>query len=77
MLENGAEIVRLQSRKYKGCGTFKDCDHHGIHLDSNTPTQRLRNWFAFYCHNNPKAAPYVSDCLDSPDYRCFTRYVLL
>lgn len=73
MLDSGIEVVRLSSRKWKGCGTFKDCDHHGIHLDASDPKERLRNWYAFYCREQRKdAAGHVSDCFDKPDYRCFT-----
>lgn len=74
MLDSGAQVVRLQSRKYKGCGTHKDCDHSGIHLQSSHPGDRLRNWFAFYCKGRPGSEPFVDDCLDSPEYRCFTSW---
>jgi hypothetical protein len=69
MLNGGAEVIRLLSRKAqvrfsyleisilafflyilflyyfgKGCGTFKDCSHGGIHLDAHDPKERMRNW---------------------------------
>jgi hypothetical protein len=73
MLDSGIEVVRLGSRKSKGCGTWKDCDHHGIHLKSKEPNERLRNWYAFYCREERKdAAGHVSDCFAEPDFRCFT-----
>eukprot|EP01032_Pedospumella_encystans_P011040 gene11040-12872_t len=74
MLRDGAEVVRLMSRKYQGCGTFKTCDHHGIHLDSSDPGHRNRNWYSFYCRGHPGSAPYVADCLHEPDFRCFTSW---
>ena len=58
----------------QGCGTFKDCDHHGIHLDADKGIDRLRNWFSFYCRDQPGTKPYVEDCLYQPDYRCFTSW---
>jgi hypothetical protein len=75
MLDSGAEVVRLGSRKSKGCGTWKDCDHHGINLNSAIPKERLRNWYAFYCREERKDANgQVSDCFEEPDFRCFTSY---
>jgi hypothetical protein len=44
LLDSGAEIIRLMSRKYQGCGTFKSCDHGGIHLRASTSQERKRNW---------------------------------
>eukprot|EP01033_Poteriospumella_lacustris_P006673 gene6673-4811_t len=76
LLDSGIEIIRLNSRRYQGCNTFKSCDHHGIDLQSQAPGDRLRNWFAFYCRDRQVAAqkPYVSDCSSEPDYRCFTSW---
>lgn len=76
LLDSGIEIIRLNSRKYQGCNTFKSCDHHGINLQSPHPGDRLRNWFAFYCRNRKvrDTASSVSDCLSEPDYRCFTSW---
>eukprot|EP01040_Poterioochromonas_malhamensis_P010861 gene10861-11838_t len=74
LLQSGIQIIRLQSRKYQGCGTFKDCEHHGIHLGASTPAERTRNWFAFYCKGRRNSEPYVSDCSSEPDYRCFTSW---
>lgn len=98
LLDNGIEVIRLNSRKYKvrasftlqsgdsrhltvtttwqGCGTFKDCDHHGINLQSKSPDDTKRNWFAFYCRERTDAAGHVSDCHYGPDYRCFSRYII-
>ena len=45
MLSNGIEIIRMRSRKTLGCGTFKDCQHGGIHLDAKDPMERMRNWY--------------------------------
>ena len=59
MLHNGIEIVRMLSRKTKGCGTFKDCNHANIHLDAVDPTQRVRNWYSFYCHDQKKSSSAV------------------
>jgi hypothetical protein len=79
ILRSGAEIVRLLSRKTKGCGTFKDCNHANIHLDATDPTKRVRNWSSFYCRENDGKAGHaqVADCLkpDAPvAYRCFTSW---
>ena len=70
MLDRGAQIVRLQSRKGQGCGTFKACDHESVnHLRSPVPKKRVRNWMSFYCKHPPNsadgraAAPHVSDCI--------------
>lgn len=74
LLERGAEIVRLLSRKHQGCGTFKSCDHGGINLQTDNMMDRRRNWFAFYCHNHPGSEKHVSTCLEQPEYRCFTSW---
>ena len=73
MLDNGAEIVRLMSRKGQGCGTFKGCHHHGINLKANKPIDRTRNWYSFYCPRNDNEA-LVSDCFNDPRFRCFTSW---
>jgi len=57
-----------------GCGTFKDCDHHGIHLLAENPGDRTRNWFAFYCRDHPHTGSSVADCLRVPDFRCFSSW---
>lgn len=74
LLERGAEIVRLLSRKHQGCGTFKSCDHGGIDLHTDNMMDRRRNWFAFYCRNHPGSEKYVSTCLEQPEFRCFTSW---
>ena len=79
MLRSGAEVVRLLSRKTKGCGTFKDCNHANIHLDATDPTKRVRNWYSFYCRENDGKAGRadVADCLkpEAPvAFRCFTSW---
>jgi hypothetical protein len=70
MLDRGAQIVRLQSRKGLGCGTFKACNHKSVnHLTSKVPRARTRNWMQFYCKpdvgsdKEALAKPYVSDCI--------------
>ena len=73
MLDKGAEIVRLMSRKGQGCGTFKGCHHHGINLKANKPIDRTRNWYSFYCPRNDNQAS-VSDCFENPRFRCFTSW---
>lgn len=73
MLDRGAEIVRLLSRKGQGCGTFKGCHHHGFNLKAVKPIDRTRNWFSFYCPRDDNKE-YVSDCLANPRFRCFTSW---
>jgi len=70
MLDRGAQIVRLQSRKGLGCGTFKACNHESVNrLNSKVPKTRVRNWMQFYCKpdvgsdKETQAKPYVSDCI--------------
>ena len=60
----------------QGCGTHKDCDHHGIHFDATSPAERNRNWFAFYCRDNKAfdTSGNVADCLEAPAFRCFTSW---
>lgn len=74
LLEQGAEIVRLVSKKYQGCGTFKACDHGGIHLRAVDPTNRMRNWYAFYCPGWKGTERLVDDCTDEPRFRCFSSW---
>lgn len=79
MLDRGAELVRLLSRKQQGCGTFKSCDHGGIHLDSSNMMERRRNWFAFYCpedttEHRGQVYRHMSVCLREPEMRCFTSW---
>ncbi len=76
MLERGAEVVRLLSRKAKGCGTFKECGHAFRPADKEVGGKdRKRNWFSFYCPNHPGTEPYVDDCLDAAGgFRCFTSW---
>ena len=64
MLDRGAEIVRLLSRKAKGCGTQKDCGHAFRPSPNNHGGDRKRNWFSFYCAGYPGTEPYVADCLN-------------
>ena len=73
MLDNGAEVVRLLSRKGQGCGTFKGCHHHGFNLKAIKPIERTRNWFSFYCPRDDNK-DLVSDCLPNPRFRCFTSW---
>ncbi len=67
MLDRGAEIVRLLSRKAQGCGTFKACGHAFRPSRVNNPSggDRRRNWYSFYCPNHPGSQPFVADCLGS------------
>jgi hypothetical protein len=76
MLDRGAEVIRLMSRKYQGCGTFKDCEHGGIKLKSEEMIERKRNWYSFYCKDKKDTENSVSDCTSYPLplYRCFTSY---
>eukprot|EP00607_Mallomonas_marina_P007973 CAMPEP_0182416986 /NCGR_PEP_ID=MMETSP1167-20130531/1416_1 /TAXON_ID=2988 /ORGANISM="Mallomonas Sp, Strain CCMP3275" /LENGTH=243 /DNA_ID=CAMNT_0024590231 /DNA_START=804 /DNA_END=1532 /DNA_ORIENTATION=+ len=74
LLDRGVGIVRLMSRRYQGCGTFKSCDHGGIHLDARDPTDRRRNWYAFYCEGHKGTEKIVTDCTMTPRFRCFTSW---
>jgi hypothetical protein len=73
LLDNGAEVVRLLSRKGQGCGTFKGCHHHGFNLKASKPIERTRNWWSFYCPRDDNK-DLVSDCITSPRFRCFTSW---
>ena len=87
LLDRGIELVRLLSRKHQGCGTFKSCNHGGIHLDAENMMERRRNWFAFYCPadtaDHANLEKHMSRCLqpsasfqshDFPEFRCFTSW---
>lgn len=75
MLERGAQIVRLQSRKAKGCGTFKECGHAFRPSSHEGGLDRKRNWYSFYCPNYNGTQPYVDNCLDvAGGFRCFTSW---
>lgn len=78
MLDRGAELVRLLSRKHQGCGTFKSCDHSGINLRTDNMLDRRRNWFAFYCPSDTQVHTgldkHMSTCLTGPEFRCFTSW---
>lgn len=75
MLERGAEIVRLQSRKAKGCGTFKECGHAFRPSPNAGGPDRKRNWYSFYCPDFHGTEPYVDNCLDvAGGFRCFTSW---
>ena len=79
MLHQGTEIVRMLSRKTKGCGTFKDCNHAHIHLNDPDPMKRVRNWYAFYCRDKkpPPDKKSIDECLPSEApvaFRCFTSW---
>ena len=65
MLYRGAEIVRLQSRKYQGCGTFKSCDHHGIHLDNPDSMERRRNWCGHMIFRHIRLKSFINTVLPS------------
>ena len=49
MLDRGAQVVRLMSRKLQGCGTFKSCEHGGINLKTQNGNDRKRNWLVCLC----------------------------
>jgi hypothetical protein len=51
----------LHSPVPQGCGTFKSCDHTGIHLDADNPSERLRNW----CVRTERTIPTVHVMLHS------------
>ena len=70
MLERDVPIVRLQSRKAKGCGTFKACGH----AFRPTGKDRNRNWYSFYCKDHKQTGNLVQDCFDEPSFRCFTSW---
>lgn len=74
MLERGAQVVRLMSKKYQGCGTFKDCAHGARNIRNIGFEDRKRNWYSFYCRGYPGTDPYVADCLNTPSFRCFTSW---
>lgn len=54
----------------------------GMHLLSCTSMDRqltpffrcLDTRYTFYCKCHPGTKPYVADCAQDPDFRCFTRY---
>ena len=77
MVERGIPIVRLLSRKAKGCGTFKECGHSfrpKSSPDVVSGKDRKRNWYSFYCPGHEDTEDLVSDCLDTPKFRCFTSH---
>lgn len=74
MLYNGAEVIRLQSRKMQGCGTFWSCEKILTGFFSDKVFERRRNWFAFYCKDHIWAKSFVSDCFSSPSFRCFSSF---
>jgi hypothetical protein len=69
MLERGHDIIRLLSRKGKGCGTFKECGH-GWHPSPLNNVDRKRNWYSFYCPGYVGSDPYVKDCLGAVSKTC-------
>lgn len=71
MLEQGAQIVRLQSRSYQGCGNFLSCQQSAEHIHSG---DKKRNWYSFYCAGSSPVEDHVSDCLTAPRYRCFSSW---
>ena len=66
MLERGHEIIRLMSRKGKGCGTFKECGHNWAPSPVAGGPDRKRNWYSFYCPGFKGSEPYVKDCMGHP-----------
>eukprot|EP01031_Cornospumella_fuschlensis_P038082 gene38082-46273_t len=71
MLQQGAQLVRLQSRSYQGCGNFLSCQQGAEHVSMG---EKKRHWYTFYCPGKSPVESHVSDCFDSPAYRCFTSW---
>lgn len=71
MLEQGIEVVRLQSRSYQGCGNFITCQQAVQHYQAG---EKKRNWYTFYCPGKSPVEERVSDCFAQPRYRCFTSW---
>ncbi len=77
VLERGIPLVRLLSRKSKGCGTFKECGHSlrpKASPEVVTGKDRKRNWYSFYCPGYKGTEGLVAECLDTPKFRCFTSH---
>ncbi|RYG66091.1 hypothetical protein EON64_10530 [archaeon] len=70
MLQQGIQLVRLQSRSYQGCGNFLSCRQGAEHVSMG---EKKRNWYTFYCPGKSPVEAHVSDCFDTPAYRCFNR----
>jgi hypothetical protein len=72
MLERGAHLVRLQSRKGMGTYSFQNCNTQKF-----DDTDRKRNWYTFYCTSagmsgQRKILQAGNACLENPQYKCFT-----
>ena len=66
------KIVRLQSRKAQGCGTFLSCKNPIISPSSNSHgLGRLYYWFTLYCPGTYDSSIGES-CLSSQLFLCFT-----
>ena len=83
LLENGAFLVRLRSRKDSGCSGFRACEGGANKPDwSGKHTRaRRRNWYSFYCPNfvrNGSVATCAASgsAADDEDlaFRCFTSH---
>ena len=79
LLDQGAAVVRLRSRKDQGCGTFRMCkdDANKPNWQGASTMARRRNWWSFYCADWKKpGAGVVADCASgsAPLFRCFTSW---
>jgi hypothetical protein len=76
LLEEGAWIIRMRSRKQQGCDSFKDCGRTQ-NWSSNDSKDRIKNHWNFYCDNYaslPGGKNMVSQCVKDPEYRCHTSF---
>jgi len=86
LLDQGALLVRLRSRKDMGCSGFRTCEGGANKPEwgGQTTRARRRNWLSFYCQD-PKeeaqmGASTVADCVGGPSssqsqqphFRCFS-----
>jgi hypothetical protein len=71
MLDRGAHLVRLQSRKGMGTFSFQNCNTQKF-----DDTDRKRNWYTFYCNSTLSGQRKIQQsgntCLETPRYKCFT-----
>jgi hypothetical protein len=69
MLDRGAMLVRMMSRKGMGTFSFQKCDHQKF-----DDVDRKRNWYTFYCNaaGQKKVQQAGNTCLTTPLFKCFT-----
>lgn len=84
LLDRGASLVRLSSRKNMGAHSFPHCAEQPLVVSSDPSDVllRKRNWFRFYCptervkENGHSLDDHVSSCLTLPvggsQFKCFT-----